>query len=211
MVYVLMKLSYRWVLLDRRDCEVAEFYDDEVKLLNRFVNVVGCEGTFIRLGILEYTGDGGSYEVGSWLGNTLLDYFMSRLDLEELKKRGYLLEEHKVSQLCYDYLFSPKLAVAYGIKALVTDKGMLIYLNTMCRPRVILGEFCSSIASGAIVGYNFETTYVMDDRVKEVAQDFMGNSWRRIMVDITNLTNSSVMMALSIAEKLQEVYLKSGV
>jgi len=126
-------------------------------------------------------------------------YIFTKAKKERFESEGYyLLDSH--------ILASPDLLVRYKIRALVTDRGMLVYLHPCENTKLVLGDFCSYVKSGSIASAR-KCIYCLDDRIDEI--EFSPASFGiRPWFDITNLTNEGLrnrLSRLSLAEEIRLV------
>jgi len=195
MVYVLADLYDAYALVDDKTRDIAEFHGDEVGLLNSFVNVIGYDSGYIREGIsIVHSPHSGSV-FNSWIFSKG-QYFQE--EIEELKARGYLFIDYAdtVVDELFERLSNPRLALAFGIHALVTDCGRLLYINTRGRSRVVLGDFCRVVCADSFSNKCAYTLFVVDDRIQKFSSNFCVDIWNKYNFDISGLSNSSVIWTL---------------
>jgi len=178
-----------YALFDDRDNNVTEFTSSEVVLLDRFIHVVGCEADKLQVAVLRVRS-----LITTCVGKLS---FMSipREEALQLEEKGYLVmyeddSDDLVSSIVGLVNFcSPSLLVRFGVYAVVTDKGRLLYLHTRDKERVVLGDFCSCLCDRCI-SVESQAVLVFDDRIK-----FMSLDWvtYRVEVDVHNVSSGTVL------------------
>jgi len=172
---IVRDVSTRWVVLTE-DWKVYEFSFDEIALLSHFMSLIGYSKDKIMPSV--FLGNASFSSVVTFPDRLIVIGADSVIDT--WKRDGFLF-------LGYDMCpYDADLAMRYGIKALVTDRGRLIYLDTRKRSSLVVGEFCNAINKGAIQG-GAESTIYLDDRISYIELNFyikLGGS-----IDISKLHN----------------------
>ncbi len=173
--------------------DVAEFDFSELPVLSAYIKLVGYSSESIFPSVLIHR-KGGTI-------TTFPDRIM--FPPSALRQEMMLLKPDNLP-------FDTKLAMRYGVKALVTDRGRLLYLNTMNKARLLLGEFCSSVNTKAISGGDSTRIY-LDDRIEYVELDFYAKG--KGGVDISRLHHTDVIQVViqSSAGKLWSVFKKGEI
>ncbi len=171
-----------WYAVLGSDCTVTEFSKDELRVLARFLHIIGYakDPCVAVLSLRDRI-------VTDWLSYSYTD--MPTIDeLEEYKKEGYLFcNEHT-----FPY-YSPALLMRYGFKAIVTDTGRLLYLKANGE-RIVLGEFCASLEKSCVRG---KATLVFDDRVRRVSGRLCRAGEQNIRCDMSAVTDMVLAMSLA--------------
>jgi len=194
MIYVLVNLKYAYALVDSGTSDIAEFSADEIILLDKFANVVGCEESGIREGVVVAHWTERGYRLESWLNLNIDETALSGAEIDAMKGRGYYIVDNFKS--VFERFCSPRLMLARGIRVLVTDRGRLLYLDALQKPKVILGDFCQVVNPEAFCDDCIYTTFILDDRVKSIPFNFGVNVWNKYVFDITALSDLNLLRTM---------------
>lgn len=143
--------------------ELTEFIRGEVRLLDMFIDIVGYNRVtnFAEIAVYNYcTVSGACCMLKAAFSNR--EYAMTRWQVVDKRKLGYAIPPDDVFK--FDY-YNVSIAMRYGVRAGVTDKGRLIYLDPVGKDSVVLGDFCTSIIENAITSAD-NTVFVFDDRIE---------------------------------------------
>jgi len=151
------------------DLVFEEFVKSELEVLVNFLDIIGYDSIYgvscrVVLGKVPASGVRGDGFLLKIPDTNYLDYgrvFLQK-DLERLEHQGYRIFD--------DNLFDPKLAMRYGIQALVTNEGTLLYLDARNRKSLVLGDFCTEL--GAICLRKCSTELVIDSRIRYIDASF---------------------------------------
>ncbi len=154
---------------------LSEFLYEEIDLLAKFVNIVGySEG--LSISVLKRSDGMFGYPYLRNFGFPLSDY-----ERAEKRSKSYLFVDE-------DSLSSPDLFMRFGIKALVTDRGMLVYLDPLKNDKLHIGDFCNYMRSHSIVSAKM-CMYYLDNRVKGIGSPPCALVGFKPLFNVTSVTD----------------------
>lgn len=159
--------------------EVIELGASGVRLLNEFVDVIGCNKS-LEVSVFDAVIDElpfehefnakSSYSLVEALGDNA--YSVTGQQVLDMLNQGYYLPgDTSIGFYPQFSNYNPSIAMRYGIKASVTDKGRLLRLHAENKECVVLGEFCRALSHMCIC-YNPTTVFVFDDRIISTPFEF---------------------------------------
>jgi len=163
-------------------CYVEEFSYDELRLLDRFIHIVGVQEQWIDVAVYIASRIGDTYEVASWVTWEKLRC-ESRAKVERKMSEGYLYGGKGANGTLN--LFNPGIAIRLGVKAIVTDRGNLLYCRAFKNNVIVLGDFCKRVCDFSLRG-DSGVTYVFDNRIEWLGDQFYENCSGVINCDVTN-------------------------
>jgi len=158
-------------------CYVEEFSFSELVFLNQFVHIVGVHDDSVEIAVQAIYTEQDTIWTCSWITGASIGYGTTEDVIQRKRQEGYLIDED------FD-LYNPKLAMRYGAKIIVTDRGSLLYCKPGSRKRLVLGEFCSKVRYNSLRG-DYTAEYVFDRRIVSVDSDFYGLCDGVITCDVT--------------------------
>jgi len=179
-IWILSRIGHILVLFTGRD-DISEFDIAEVDLFSKFnpivgyrdifdfdVSVVGREGTFYY----------------DWLNP--METHRCADDIEFQNYKSYLRGDSI-------NIFDPHLVVRFGVYAVVSDRGRLLYLDMLNKKRLVLSDICTSLAPCCLRGGGY--TLVFDDEIQDIHYNFcMG--CMDIICDVSRLSLWSMLKLL---------------
>jgi len=159
--------------------DVGEFTFPELDVLCKFVNIIGyTSSSDYSVSVCSVESSINRYFISEWaseepIADTMLDRVIS-----DLQNKGYDLYGDMVT-------FNAELSMRFGIKALVTDRGRLVYCDPCSRKRIVLGDFCSYVETGALSGDG--VVYVLDDRINGMSPHYYRSC--HLCFDISGLSD----------------------
>jgi len=187
MYYILSRISPDLYAVFGEKRVVEEFSISELRLLCNFVHIIGCEDVNCPLVSILYH-KWGAYS--SIAGQFMYQEYNS--GLENAKMQGYLIiEDGNV-----DSFVNLHILMQHGVKAVVTQEGRLLYLDTCDKHFFRLGSICSKLGSECIPCDGRSVVYEFDDRIVSVAPDAFKLSSFPAYVDITDVTNKDTLSDL---------------
>jgi len=157
---------------------VFEFSTEELVLLNHFIRVIGVFDTYIEAAVVRVLFNSArSWLDGSW--SQPVDEFYT-----DSVRQGYLV----LNDISYSEIFQPRYMLSHCVKALVTDKGRLVYLDMSRNQPIVLSELCSSLGCRCIHTRN--NLYILDDGIKFIEPNFVAG-YIHVAMDITDYHNQA--------------------
>ncbi len=139
-----------------------EFNADELNLLTKWITVIGCMENPYEVAVLGRAA-GMIYNWCSGINTRYLDV----PEIKERKSKGYLFLG-KMDDFPY---YNPSILMRYGVKALVTDSGKLMYFNSNKKKLVNLSSFCRYICNYSFRG-NDTCTFYIDGTIEAIESRF---------------------------------------
>jgi len=139
-----------------------EFDTDAIKLLTLWVDIIGCMQRPFEISVLCKVGG----MVCDWCTGVHTRY----LDVSEIQSRiasGFLIMD-KLSLFKY---CNPAIAMRFGVNAIVTDGGKLVYFYNNGRTVVNLNDFCTYVCNNSL-HVNGACTFCIDSRMADMEDRF---------------------------------------
>lgn len=170
-----------WSVIDETGVYACEFDYDEIGLLNHFIPVMGYLSDGIELAVLF----GKWSEVGLTYMTTIATDKMVATHQDCIKyiNKGYLIFDNEITMSSV----MPK--IIYGVSAVVTDQGSLIWSNMDKDIRIRLSDICKRVLANSLTcDY---PTYVLDNKLSSISvgmcKSRIAHAYR---FDISELTDS---------------------
>ena len=185
-VYSMISVS-SYVVVDRSGLYCSEFDEDEMELLNEFAEIKGFYDDRVEISVM----------MGVWRKEELVAIYQFSnnmavaslpIECEKYLQKGYLIVDNE--NMSWSSVM-PKMM--YGVTALVTDQGSLVYSNMKKDIRIRLSDFCKSIQPLSL--RSDTPIYVLDDKLESIRYTMIrGTPFSRWRFDIRDLKKESLMM-----------------
>ncbi len=182
--WVLSVLDSGFAIMDE-NFYVCEFSKSELILLSKFIHVIGVSSDGeILISVYRIFHSYGTYTCSLYAGFGSVQW----LDSE---RKNYMLNEGYYLVTCSDMLGNPDLIMRYGVKALVTDMGRLISAASDSDTPIVLVNFCKVLCDGSLNSglTTIDNTYVLDDRIESVSDNFAVYLNSHSSVDLSGMSN----------------------